>query len=43
MDCSENVRENILKLTFGENVVEPDNVSVVIVPCDLKAQEENPN
>lgn len=43
MDCFENVRDNILKLTFGKNVIEADNLSVVIVPCDLKAQKENPN
>lgn len=43
MACFENVRDNILKLKFGKNVIETDNLSVVIVPCDLKAQKENPN
>lgn len=43
MDCFENVRDNTLKLTFGKNVIETDKLSVVIVPCDLKAQKENPN
>lgn len=43
MDCSESVRDNILRLAFGVNVTETDNLSVVIVPCDLKAQKENPN
>lgn len=43
MDCFENVRDNILKLILGKNVIETDNLSVVIVPCDLKAQKETPN
>lgn len=43
MDCLANVRDNILKFIFGKNVIETDNLSVVIVPCDLKAQKENPN